>query len=519
MKPPEKVVIYCRVSDVKQSTNGHGLDGQETRCRQWAAAKGLEVAMVFPDTMSGGGDFMKRPGVVALLAFLDAQPDERFIVLFDDLKRFARDRDFHFRLRDAFRQRGARVECLNFKFDETPEGEFIETIMAAQGQLERQQNARQVSQKMKARMESGYWVHNAPIGYAYKAVRGRGKMLFPDAPLASIIREAFEGYASGRFGSQAEVTRFFETFPDFPRDKHGRVSQQRTVDILTHPIYTGHICSDHYGIHWVKAQHEAIVSLELFERVRRKREGNTYAPKRANIGEDFALRGVVVCDCCEKPMRSSWSKGSTKKYPYYLCQTKGCEAYGKSNPRDKVEDQVGEIIKALEPAPQLIDMAAAMFRQAWEARRAQAKDIVTSAKREITRLDKEIDTVLDRIMQASNATIIQRYESKVERLEEERALIVEKRDTQVEPAGAFDEKLELALQFLANPFKIWENGTTAARRLVLNLAFTAPIKYHRNEGARTPEISFPFKALGGNFEQVFCYGARGLIVDWRTHAA
>ncbi len=157
-----KSVIYCRVSSRSQGDEGHGLESQETRCRQYADSKGYEVAAVFPDTITGGGDFMRRPGMVALLSFLDAQPDERFTVIFDDLKRFARDTRFHLDLREAFRLRGARIECLNFKFDETPEGEFIETIMAAQGALERKQNGRQVAQKMKARMENGYWVHTAP---------------------------------------------------------------------------------------------------------------------------------------------------------------------------------------------------------------------------------------------------------------------------------------------------------------------------------------------------------------------
>ena len=50
---------------------------------------------------------MKRPGMVALLSFMDAQPDVTFVVIFDDLKRFARDREFHFRLREAFRARKA----------------------------------------------------------------------------------------------------------------------------------------------------------------------------------------------------------------------------------------------------------------------------------------------------------------------------------------------------------------------------------------------------------------------------
>ncbi len=101
-------------------------------------------------------------------------------------------------------------------------------------------------------MKNGYWVHNAPIGYVYKEIKGRGKVLFLDPPLDGIVREAFEGYASGHFRTVAEVKRFSETVLDFPRSKAGRITQQRVVDVLTHPLYTGHICSDHYGIQWLK---------------------------------------------------------------------------------------------------------------------------------------------------------------------------------------------------------------------------------------------------------------------------
>ena len=157
MKPsqnePVKAVIYCRVSSKSQELEGNGLESQETRCREYARAKGYFVEAMFPDTITGGGDFMQRPGMVALLSYLDAQPSENYVVIFDDLKRFARDTRFHLDLRDAFRLRGAQIECLNFKFEDSPEGEFIETIMAAQGALERKQNGRQVAQKMKARMQ------------------------------------------------------------------------------------------------------------------------------------------------------------------------------------------------------------------------------------------------------------------------------------------------------------------------------------------------------------------------------
>ena len=167
---PVRALIYCRVSSRNQEEDGHGLESQETRCRQHAAARGYEVAAVFPDTITGGIDFMQRPGMVALLSFIDAQPDELFVVIFDDLKRFARNTRFHLDLRDAFRKRGATIECLNFKFEDTPESRFFETIVAAQGELEREQNGRQVTQKMRARMENGYWIHNPPIGYRYQMI-------------------------------------------------------------------------------------------------------------------------------------------------------------------------------------------------------------------------------------------------------------------------------------------------------------------------------------------------------------
>lgn len=174
---PTIAVIYCHVSSKNQEADGR-LEAQETRCREYADQKGCDVAAVFPDTVTGGGDFMKRSGMVALLSFLDAQPNERFVVIFDDLKRQVRDTEFHLSLRREMAARVAVRECLNFKFDDSPEGRFSETVFAAHGQLEREQNGRQVAQKMKARMQNEYWIHTASVGYRYETVKGRGKMLF-----------------------------------------------------------------------------------------------------------------------------------------------------------------------------------------------------------------------------------------------------------------------------------------------------------------------------------------------------
>jgi len=54
---------------------------------------------------------------------------------------------------------------------------------------------------------------------------------------------------------------------------------------------------------------------------------------------------------------------------------------------------------------------------------------------------------------------------------------------------------ERAMLFLANPQKIWENGSFAEKRTVLKLAFLDNLAYTRGKGYRTPKTSIPFKVL------------------------
>ncbi|MEM8591776.1 MAG: recombinase family protein [Pseudomonadota bacterium] len=494
----KKALIYCRVSSKSQETDGHGLDSQEARCRAHAEARGYEVVSVFPDTITGGGDYMKRPGMLALLMFIDAQPDEEFVIVFDDLKRMSRDTRAFLDLRDAFRLRGVKIESPNFSFEDTPEGEFVETVIAAQGQLERKQNGRQVKQKMNVRTDLGFWCHLPPVGYKFEKIKGQGKTLVRDEPVASIVQEALEGYASGRFQTQAEVQRFLNDDPRFPRGKSGRVGPERASQLLQKPIYAGYINSEAYGLSWHKMQHEPLISLATYEKIQERRSGVAKAPKRANIGDDFVLRGIVVCGCCGSPLRSYFAKGRHGgRFPYYMCGKKGCVEYAKSTKRDVLEGEVGAWVKALQPTKGLMALATAMFRKAWEARSEQAAEMQQVAAQQVKACEKEIDTFLDRIVAATNAQVIKRYENKIADLEKQKALLAEKQANQAEPQGSFEDRIEPLLQFLSSPWKLWETGSVHVRRTILKLAFATRIEYCRNEGTRTPELAFPFKALEG----------------------
>ncbi len=387
---PDAALIYCRVSSKRQTIEGSGLDTQEHRCREHAAKLGVVVEAAFYDDVSGGGDFMKRKGMVDLLKFLDRNKHKRYVVIFDDLKRYSRDTEFHLRLRREMQSRNAIRICLNFNFEDSPEGKFLETILAATGTLEREQNARQVSQKMKARVEQGFWVTKAPLGYEYVKSKRGGKELIFEEPIASIAKEALEGFACGRFDTQSEVQRFLESQPDYPKDlPNGKIRAFTISRFLKKIVYAGYVESKSWNVSPRIGNHEGLIDLQTHEKILHRLKTGGYAPARKDINKDFPLRGFVACNGYGNPYKAGWTKGKTKTYPYYTCQTKRCTDYGKSIKRADIEGQFETILKSITPSQALFNTMKRMINEAYKHRKAQMGAITTTLKRDITKLERD----------------------------------------------------------------------------------------------------------------------------------
>ena len=492
---PSQAVIYCRVSSKKQATGGHGLDSQEHRCREYAKAKGYTVAAVFTDDVSGGGDFMKRPGMVALLRYLETHAHEPHVVIFDDLKRYARDTVFHLKLRQEMTLRNATRECLNFNFEDSPEGEFIETIIAAQSQLERQQNSRQVRQKMRARVMNGYWVFRAPIGYRHEKREGHGKVLVPDEPNASIVREALEGFATGRFGSQVEVKRYLDCFPDYGTQTENGIRIQRVREMLECPVYAGYVEAPGWGIGLMKGQHEGLVSFETHQRVLERLRGKTPAAFRKDTSEDFPLRGIVTCACCARAMTAAFSTGRHARYGYYFCQTKGCEQGRKSIRKERIEEEFEALLESLRADDALARAMNDIVKGLWEDGRAGQAERHKLLKAELAQIERKSALLMERLIAAESSVLIAAYEDEVRKLQERRIVVQEKLSNK--PSAGIDSTMgyRTALSFIANPGKLWASGHLTLRRTVPKLLFGGRLPYHRIEGYRTADIAYPFKAL------------------------
>lgn len=353
---------------------------------------------------------------------------------------------------------------------------------------------------MQARTLNGYWVFSAPMGYKYEKTLGHGNLLARDEPIASIIQEGLEGYASGRFGSQAELKRFFESQPAFPKDlPDGKIRQQRVNEILKRVVYAGYVEAPSWGITMRQGHHEPLIDLQTHRKIQERLKEGAYVPARADINADFPLRGFVLCGDCNKPLTACWSKSKTgKKHPYYLCYNRACESHRKSIPRDKVEAAFESVLKQLRPAESLFKLAKAGFRDAWDQRQAQADIAKAELQTQLDEVDRQIEQLVDRIVDASSPTAIAAYEKRIARLETDKHVITEKLQNETGPVRPFGEMFELALSFLSNPWNLWASYRLEDKRAVLKLAFSSPMAYSRKNGVRTPQVSKPFAFFGFN---------------------
>lgn len=119
----------------------------------------------------------------------------------------------------------------------------------------------------------------------------------------------------------------------------------------------------------------------------------------------------------------------------------------------------------------------------------QGAEAARSLKESVRSLEKQIEQLLDRIVEASNDSVVAAYEKRIAKLEREKVLAQEKLSQAGKPKHTFEESFEHAMRFLASPWQVWDNSDLAMKKTVLRLAYAEPLPYCRNQGLRTPNLA------------------------------
>lgn len=526
MNPPsksavKKAVIYCRVSSDRQVKEGDGLRSQETRCNDYARSKGYQVIKVFKDKgVSGGLNPDKRPAFNDLFAFLDTQKD-KYIILVDNVDRLTRSTESYVQITAFIQARGAVIDCPTHNFGDKPEEKFLTDIMVSTASYQREANKAQVKNRQKSRLLNGYWTHGKPAGYQYVSDTGGGKILVRDEPKATLITEALEGFASGRFDNQNKVAAFLTNSEGYI--SAGKVSASTANRMLKNILYTGYLQYPKWDIGLIKGKHPALISMQTYEKIQERLTGKAKAPYRKDLNIDFPLRGFVLCSSCKEPLTASWCSGRNKKYPYYHCKTKGCKLHSKGIGKETIESDFEELLKGIKPSEEVLELTKQIIKDTWKEKKANQAGNQVKLDKKVKELGCKIAGFMDRLLETEDKDMIRHYEGHIKELNYKYDLISAQAKQSYKIDTSYESAVGTVFDFIGNPYSIWSNGDLEEKRLVMNLTFTKKLIYENRRGFGTVGKALPFTVLediskgkskmveGVGFEPTYAY-AGGVTV-------
>jgi site-specific DNA recombinase len=419
-------VIYVRVSTEEQAKEGQSIDAQINLCQSYAKDNKIKIIQIFKDEGKSATN-LRRPGLQLLL---EEVSDGKNIecVLIQDTDRLARNTLDHLTLKALFRKHGTKLISISQPMiDDSPEGRFIDVVLAGANALQSQITGRKTSKVMEQKVKAGWWAGWAP--YGYKNVKNPKpptsgfdkRIVVPDSKYAPLIKQMFEFYTTGNYSIQSLIKKMTSLGLKTGTDKPLYISHVHQT--LKNPFYYG-------ALPWkgkiYKGLHKPLISKTAWNKVQQiMAEHNQHASRSRK--HDFLLRGFLYCSDCHSRFWAGPHKGRNGIINYYFC--KQCKK-GTYTEAKEIEKQINKWFGYIEVTPQytkeLKEEAKKLTKElrklriseerAYVNRKTSLKDKMESTedrlidgtlnknqfRRIYDRLEEEMNVVEDELLEVSN---------------------------------------------------------------------------------------------------------------------
>lgn len=325
--------IYIRVSSDDQARHGFSLSAQRESCLQHARTLGATSVREFSDE-GVTGSVLERPGLRALRTAV-RQGEIHLVVIYDP-DRFARHLSHQLLVTEEIERAGARLEFVNFDWQNTPEGKLFYSMRGAIAEYEREKiRLRTMTGRAEKARQGQYPMGIAPYGYEY----ADGQLHVKESE-AVVVRRIFAELAGGRGlnGLAKDLSA-----DGIPTQKGLPVWHRQVVrQIARNPVYMGIFYAnrlDTSGMYvnrfrsadekislkvrdaseWIPVRVPAIVDEQLWASVQAVME-RAAARWNAWAREPYLLSGLLRCGLCGQTMTGRRQRNWGRVEPEYTCR-------------------------------------------------------------------------------------------------------------------------------------------------------------------------------------------------------
>ena len=393
----KRAVAYVRVSSLSQ-VDGHSLDAQERLFGELCKNRGWTPVRIYREEgkSAHSESIKKRPALRQLLS--DAPNGEFDVAVVHTLDRWARNQRVMLESIATLAQHNVALVSITENIDySNPQGMLFTQMLGSFAQYFSDSLGTHVSKGLGQRAAEGRHTGGLPFGYesCWEEKNGERKRrcktehpggVHPVEAEAEAVRELFKRYAADAttlsraaswMNEQGFRTRNTKKLPDGkgnlvagPR----RFTTSSVRGILHNPFYAGMV--KHRGELYPGA-HEPLVTRETFDLVEANLQRNSgrWRTVESRPEREYLLKGIIRCAHCRMPM---WAQTYNSGRRYYR-EHRGsrsladCPSAGGSINCDTADEQVGDVIEAIELGPKWEEEVLSIISVSDEVERVKEK--------------------------------------------------------------------------------------------------------------------------------------------------
>lgn len=511
-----KAISLLRVSSDRQFQEGNGIANQREGNREYMKKKGYEehselvvVETADPDAGEVRVDFEDA------LSHCIKHKKEVDVVVIWKIDRFSRSgASAYWILKAMLTKHGIRLESATEHFDDSPSGEFMQSLLAATARYDNRIRTDRTIGAEKLLVRQGYWCRPAPTGFVNgKKIVGyiNGKPIekpillpHPEAKQWELLCYGLRKQLSGAF-DLSEVARELEAKGFLMKEvrRNGKVMQnppsaQSWGKLCRRAVYGGLIHNKWTEGEYIRAQFDGPLTLEEWHRLQDalpKLDEESPRKRRRKLNPDAPLRRFLRCPHCDHPARGSASIGKMKKrYLYYDCPNKSC---GFRMDAEEVHTQFVAYLTKVKPTPRLLSLFDALVMQHWENELKELNRESIALGEEVSDLKKQKRDLVTLMAASKNdAALLRDLKEQYAELDTKVATkTIQRNEKEI---AEYDAETVIAYcnHFMENTSELWDNAEVEDQNRLQSLIFPTGIPHDVLENKRTPKMSLVYEAIG-----------------------
>lgn len=317
----KRAVLYLRVSTSEQAEKGAGPEGYSIPAQREAClrkAQQMEVGVVGEYVDAGeSARSADRPRLQAMLTRIEDGRDVDYVIV-HKVDRLARNRYDDVTINLRLRESGATLVSVSESIDDSPSGQLLHAIMAANAEFFSRNLASETLKGLSQKFKAGGTIGLAPIGYTNTVTRVDGRevrSIAIDPDRAPLVQWAFEAYATGRYSLDAlrhELTERGLTTRATAKRPAKSLNRSSLGRLLQNRYYIGRV---RYKGAETEGTHPPLISEDLLTQVAAVLKAHAGSGEKLRVHPHY-LKGTVYCRRCENRLCLTHAK---RVYVYFFC--------------------------------------------------------------------------------------------------------------------------------------------------------------------------------------------------------